>query len=137
VAKIVRDFHGLLRRLEGRALLRVNHDNIATLYSIFEENSRSIVLLVEYGDCGSLDDVLHGNKKKINYSYRDAINWMHQCVKDWIHRDLAPSKLLLMHDCQALKISFLRKNQMTMYSDMYCTLLFHDFQDGSPNVCIH
>ncbi|XP_034480372.1 putative mitogen-activated protein kinase kinase kinase 7-like isoform X2 [Drosophila innubila] len=67
---------------------------------------------MEYADCGSLDNVLHGNNRNMKYSYYDAIFWMLQCVKGMaymhdsniIHHDLKPSKLLFVHNLQTLKI---------------------------------
>ncbi|XP_034473653.1 mitogen-activated protein kinase kinase kinase 7-like [Drosophila innubila] len=101
--------------LRVKDLLLLGHDNIVTLFGIFEDYYKGALLLMEYADCGSLENVLHENEKKRNYSYRDALNWMHQCVKGMaylhekkvIHRRLRPSKLLLMNDFQTLKISIL------------------------------
>ncbi|XP_034480368.1 mitogen-activated protein kinase kinase kinase 7-like [Drosophila innubila] len=56
--------------------------------------------------------MLHGNKGSLDYSYTDALNWMHQLVKGMafmhdrniVHRNLKPSKLLFVHNFQTVKI---------------------------------
>ncbi|XP_034483551.1 dual specificity protein kinase pyk3-like isoform X2 [Drosophila innubila] len=97
---------------EFKYLSRLNHDNIITLYGMSVDNDKRVFLLREYADCGSLEDVLHGNEGNTKYSYFEALKWMHQCVKGMAymhehnitHRDLKPTKLLFVDDFQKLKI---------------------------------
>ncbi|KAH8263017.1 hypothetical protein KR044_003275 [Drosophila immigrans] len=69
---------------------------------------------MEYADCGSLENALHGEEIKMKkYSEANALKWMLQCAKgisylheqNIIHRDLKPSCLLLFNNFQTLKIS--------------------------------
>ncbi|XP_034480363.1 probable serine/threonine-protein kinase DDB_G0271682 isoform X1 [Drosophila innubila] len=91
---------------------RISHDNIIRLYGISQDNNNRFALLMEYADCGSLYNVLHGNEGSMDYSFIEALNWMHQCVKAMaylhdrgiIHCHLKPTTMFFVNDFQRLKI---------------------------------
>ncbi|XP_034477773.1 mitogen-activated protein kinase kinase kinase 7-like isoform X2 [Drosophila innubila] len=97
---------------ELKYISSLNHENIITIHGISVDNDYRVLLLYEYANCGSLDNLLHGNKEILDYSYIEALNWMHQLVKGMaymhdrniVHRNLKPSKLLFVHNFRTVKI---------------------------------
>ncbi|KAH8376599.1 hypothetical protein KR093_000191 [Drosophila rubida] len=93
----------------------VNHDNIVKLYGSSTDEDERIVIVMEYADCGCLNNILHnkGNENTILPHLR-SINWMLQCAKgieylhDFcpkiLHRDLKPKNLLIFNNFRTLKI---------------------------------
>ncbi|KAH8311953.1 hypothetical protein KR044_008760, partial [Drosophila immigrans] len=87
------------------------HQNIITLYGVSKKPDNSILLLLEYADCGSLDNFLH-YKKEIEVSFNEKLDWMLQCAQGMnylhtqniVHRDLKPQNLLLFNEYRTLKI---------------------------------
>ena len=99
---------------ELKQLSRVSHPNIVRL---FGANSKPpmVCLVMEYAEGGSLYDVLHGNKPKIEFTLSHAVSWLSQCAlgveylhamkpRALIHRDLKPPNLLLMNGGCVIKI---------------------------------
>ncbi|XP_032593451.1 uncharacterized protein LOC6563143 isoform X1 [Drosophila grimshawi] len=89
------------------------HKNIVKLYAT-ASHSQSFYLLMEYAECESLYDCLHGEDQR-KYTRSDGINWMIQLVegiaymhncrsKPIIHRDLKSKNLLLTDEFKNLKI---------------------------------
>ncbi|KRG02889.1 uncharacterized protein Dmoj_GI26990, isoform D [Drosophila mojavensis] len=113
-------------------LLSLNHKNVVQYVKIYHDH-----LLLEYADCGSLQQLLHGDEQR-EYSLRNALDWMHQAAKGfrylhlWIHPtstnyNLTPNFLMLTNNYRHLKILVLpskckkysplaRKNQRIDYT---------------------
>lgn len=96
-----------------KQLSRVAHQNIIALYGVGFRDGL-ICLVMEFAECGSLHDFLHG-KAKQPYTASHAMSWARQCSeavaylhnikpKPLIHRDLKPPNLLLVNMCRDLKI---------------------------------
>lgn len=56
-------------------LLRINHKNVIKFAEIIDG-----FMMLEYADCGSLKQLLHGDEQR-EYSLRNALDWMHQAAK--------------------------------------------------------
>lgn len=56
-------------------LLSLNHRNVIQYAKIDHDH-----ILLEYADCGSLQQLLHGDEQR-EYSLRNALDWMHQAAK--------------------------------------------------------
>ncbi|KAG7282428.1 hypothetical protein CRUP_018145, partial [Coryphaenoides rupestris] len=98
--------------VERRQLSRVNHPNIVKLYGSCEY---PVGLVMEFAECGSLYNVLHGAEPLAPYTAAHAMSWCLQCAKGvaylhamkpkaLIHRDLKPPNLLLVACGTVLKI---------------------------------
>ncbi|XP_023170271.2 dual specificity protein kinase zak2-like [Drosophila hydei] len=99
---------------EIKQLARTNNQNIVKLYgSCFHENCAYLVM--DYAECGSLYNYLHGDEQK-EYTMARALDWMIQCVqgiqhlhsmtpKPMLHRDLKTPNLLLTDNNRILKIA--------------------------------
>ncbi|XP_032593455.1 uncharacterized protein LOC116805478 isoform X3 [Drosophila grimshawi] len=98
---------------EIKFLSDLSHKNIVKLYAT-ASHSQTFYLLMEYAECGSLYDCLHGEDQR-KYTRSDGINWMIQLVegiaymhncrsKPIIHRDLKSANLLLTDEFKNLKI---------------------------------
>ncbi|XP_030244472.1 dual specificity protein kinase zak2-like [Drosophila navojoa] len=90
-------------------LLSLNHKNVIQYAKIDPDHMQ-----LEYADCGSLQQLLHGDEQK-EYSLRNALDWMHQAAKGfrylhlWIHPisinyNLTPDFLMLTNNYRHLKI---------------------------------
>lgn len=98
--------------VEIQHLMRVNHENIVTLYGVIWPEE-PVCIIMEYAEGGSLYNVLH-SQNKIVYSAGHAMNWALQCARGVeylhgmdppiIHRDLKPPNLLLFERGTVLKI---------------------------------
>ncbi|KAL7732205.1 hypothetical protein ACLKA6_018445 [Drosophila palustris] len=61
--------------------LRVsNHENILKVYGYTVRIDDHFYLLMEYADCGSLHEQIHGTGVE-KYTRDTALNWMYQCAK--------------------------------------------------------
>lgn len=98
--------------VELRQLSRVNHSNIVKLYGFCDN---PVCLVMEYAECGSLYNLLHGADPQPYYTASHAMSWCLQCAqgvaylhamkpKALIHRDLKPPNLLLVARGTVLKI---------------------------------
>uniref|UniRef100_I3JZG9 Mitogen-activated protein kinase kinase kinase 7 n=1 Tax=Oreochromis niloticus TaxID=8128 RepID=I3JZG9_ORENI len=98
--------------VELRQLSRVNHPNIVKLYGFCDN---PVCLVMEYAECGSLYNLLHGAEPQPYYTASHAMSWCLQCAqgvaylhamkpKALIHRDLKPPNLLLVARGTVLKI---------------------------------
>uniref|UniRef100_A0AAX7V585 Mitogen-activated protein kinase kinase kinase 7 n=1 Tax=Astatotilapia calliptera TaxID=8154 RepID=A0AAX7V585_ASTCA len=98
--------------VELRQLSRVNHSNIVKLYGFCDN---PVCLVMEYAECGSLYNLLHGADPQPFYTASHAMSWCLQCAqgvaylhamkpKALIHRDLKPPNLLLVARGTVLKI---------------------------------
>lgn len=98
--------------VEVRYLSRVQHPNIIRLYATCVKGP-NVCLIMEYGEGGSLYNLLHCSR--IKYTASNAMSWCRQCAdgvrylhamspKPLIHRDLKPPNLLLDRDGLGLKI---------------------------------
>ncbi|XP_030078967.1 tyrosine-protein kinase JAK2-like [Drosophila hydei] len=99
---------------EVNQLSLTNHENIVKLYgSCSHENFAYLVM--DYAECGSLYNYLHGDEQK-EYTMARALDWMIQCVqgiqhlhsmtpKPMLHRDLKTQNLLLTDNNRILKIA--------------------------------
>uniref|UniRef100_H2Y4J4 Mitogen-activated protein kinase kinase kinase 7 n=1 Tax=Ciona savignyi TaxID=51511 RepID=H2Y4J4_CIOSA len=97
---------------EFRQLSRVCHPNIIRLYGACRN---PVSLVMEFAECGSLYNLLHGPGNQPHYSSGHAMSWCLQCAngvqylhnmkpKSLIHRDLKPPNLLLTNKGTVLKI---------------------------------
>jgi len=97
---------------ELRQLSRVSHHNIIRLYGACRQ---PVSLVMEFAECGSLYNLLHGPGLQPHYSTGHAMSWCLQCAagvaylhamkpKPIIHRDLKPPNLLLTNMGAVLKI---------------------------------
>ncbi|EDW12651.2 mitogen-activated protein kinase kinase kinase 7 [Drosophila mojavensis] len=102
---------------EVRQLFRANHENIIKFFGSTEDVDGNTLILMEYADCGSLNNYLHCNgDKKHKYTHKTVLDWMQQLAKGVaylhdmtpkpvIHRDLKPHNLLLVNAFRTLKIA--------------------------------
>ncbi|KRG02891.1 uncharacterized protein Dmoj_GI26990, isoform C [Drosophila mojavensis] len=101
-------------------LLSLNHKNVVQYVKIYHDH-----LLLEYADCGSLQQLLHGDEQR-EYSLRNALDWMHQAAKGfrylhlWIHPtstnyNLTPNFLMLTNNYRHLKILVLPSKCITIW----------------------
>lgn len=99
--------------VELKQLSNVKHPNIVTLYGA-STSSDSAYLIMEYAEGGSLNYLLHENKRQ-EYDLRHACIWAAQTAKGVaylhgirpkpiMHRDLKPANLLLFSRGKILKI---------------------------------
>nr|CAB3263630.1 Tak1/MAPKKK7 mitogen-activated protein kinase kinase kinase 7 [Phallusia mammillata] len=97
---------------ELRQLSRVCHPNIIRLYGACRN---PVSLVMEFAECGSLYNLLHGPGRQPHYTSGHAMSWCLQCAtgvaylhgmkpKALIHRDLKPPNLLLTNQGTVLKI---------------------------------
>jgi len=97
---------------ELRQLSRVSHRNIIRLYGACRQ---PVSLVMEFAECGSLYNLLHGPGLQPHYTIAHAMSWCLQCAtgvaylhnmkpKALIHRDLKPPNLLLTNMGIVLKI---------------------------------
>nr|NP_001071829.1 mitogen-activated protein kinase kinase kinase [Ciona intestinalis]BAE06720.1 mitogen-activated protein kinase kinase kinase [Ciona intestinalis] len=97
---------------ELRQLSRVCHPNIIRLYGACRN---PVSLVMEFAECGSLYNLLHGPGNQPHYTSGHAMSWCLQCAtgvqylhnmkpKALIHRDLKPPNLLLTNNGTVLKI---------------------------------
>ncbi|XP_041826993.1 mitogen-activated protein kinase kinase kinase 7-like [Melanotaenia boesemani] len=98
--------------VELRQLSRVSHPNIVKLFGSCDD---PVCLVMEYAECGSLYNLLHGTDPQPHYTAGHAMSWCLQCAqgvaylhgmkpKALIHRDLKPPNLLLVARGTVLKI---------------------------------
>lgn len=63
-------------------LTKLSHENIVTLYGITESpESRTLAILLEYADCGTLYNCLYDKLPDgglYSYDYSDCLRWMQQ-----------------------------------------------------------
>ncbi|XP_062124717.1 tyrosine-protein kinase JAK2-like isoform X3 [Drosophila sulfurigaster albostrigata] len=86
------------------------HRNIIALYGVSKTPDNRFYLLLEYADCGSLQNFLHYSNE--NVSFKKKMDWMLQCAtgieflhsKNIVHRNLTTHNLLLMNNYHTLKI---------------------------------
>ncbi|XP_017857258.1 PREDICTED: mitogen-activated protein kinase kinase kinase 7-like isoform X2 [Drosophila arizonae] len=101
-------------------LLSLNHTNVVQYAKIGHDH-----LLLEYADCGSLQQLLHGDEQR-EYSLRNALDWMHQAAKGfrylhlWIHPtstnyNLTPNFFMLTNNYRHLKILVLPSKCITLW----------------------
>ena len=99
--------------VEVKQLSCVKHPNIVVLYGA-NTLSDTAYLIMEYSEGGSLNKLLHENKKQ-EYDLRHACSWAKQTArgvaylhgirpKPIMHRDLKPANLLLFQRGRILKI---------------------------------
>jgi len=97
---------------ELRQLSRVSHRNIIRLFGACRH---PVSLVMEFAECGSLYNLLHGPGLQPHYTTGHAMSWCLQCAagvaylhgmkpKALIHRDLKPPNLLLTNMGIVLKI---------------------------------
>jgi len=97
---------------ELKQLSRVSHPNIIRLYGAC---TNPVSLVMEFAECGSLYQLLHGPGPQAHYTSGHAMSWCLQCAKGvaylhgmkpkaLIHRDLKPPNLLLTNVGTVLKI---------------------------------
>lgn len=80
---------------EARALSKVEHPNICTIYEIFEEKNRTFIAM-QYIDGRGLDEIPNASltlQQKIEIIYQVALGLRQAHNSDIIHRDIKPSNI--------------------------------------------
>ncbi|KAH0794238.1 CAMK family protein kinase [Histomonas meleagridis] len=89
---------------EIRIMRRLNHPNIVKLHeTLFRKDTKTIYLIMEYAQCGSLQDSINEQKKmseeeiaSIFYQVLKGMEYLHsKCI---VHQDIKPSNILLFDD---------------------------------------
>lgn len=80
---------------EARALSKVEHSNICTIYEIFEEKNRTFIVM-QYIDGRGLDEIPSAGltfQQKVEVAYQAALGLRHAHSCGIIHRDIKPSNI--------------------------------------------
>ena len=84
---------------EGRAAARLDHDNIARVYYIGEENGLSFIAF-EFVTGTNVRDLIHDRRRlepaeAVNYTLQIASALRHTSAASVIHRDIKPSNIII------------------------------------------
>ncbi|KAG0479771.1 hypothetical protein HPP92_010470 [Vanilla planifolia] len=86
-------------------IVHIDHPNVAKLVGVGVEEGMHLVL--QLSPNGSLENLLHGSKEKLDWGVRykvavgsaEGLDYLHErCQKRIIHRDIKPSNILLTED---------------------------------------
>lgn len=76
--------HEKYNKREIEFLKKVHHANIIAFYGLITDSGRTSVLL-EYSECGSLENYLYKENENDSYLYSydisDSLRWMHQLAQ--------------------------------------------------------